>query len=79
MTVAQGDLLRMETCGGGGYGPAWERDPQLVLGDVRERKISVARARERYGVAIDPQLLSVDERETAELRSELKRSASEDA
>lgn len=79
VTVAQGDLLRMETCGGGGYGPPWERDPMLVLGDVRERKISVTRARERYGVAIDPQLLRVDERETAELRSELKRSASDDA
>ncbi|MDE0294653.1 MAG: hydantoinase B/oxoprolinase family protein [Bryobacterales bacterium] len=79
VTVAQGDLLRMETCGGGGYGPPWERDPMLVLGDVRERKISVTRARERYGVAIDPQLLRVDERETAELRSELKRNASDDA
>ena len=79
VTVVQGDLLRMETCGGGGYGPAWERDPELVLGDVRERKVSVARARERYGVAIDPQLLRVDERETAELRSELKRNASDDA
>ena len=79
VTVAQGDLLRMETCGGGGYGPPWERDPMLVLGDVRERKISATRARERYGVAIDPQLLRVDERETAELRSELKRSASDDA
>ena len=79
VTVAQGDLLRMETCGGGGYGPPWERDPELVLGDVRERKISMARARERYGVAIDPQLLRVDERETAELRSELKRRASENA
>ena len=79
VTVAQGDLLRMETCGGGGYGPPWERDPELVLGDVRERKISVTRARERYGVAIDPQLLRVDERETAELRSELKRNASDDA
>ena len=79
LTVAQGDLLRMETCGGGGYGPPWERDPELVLDDVRERKISVARARERYGVAIDARLLRIDARETANLRSELERRASDDA
>jgi N-methylhydantoinase B len=43
----------MRTCGGGGYGPARERDPELVRQDVIEGKVSVERAREVYGVAID--------------------------
>ena len=36
-----------------GYGPAVERDPQLVLRDVHEGKVSLHRAREIYRVAID--------------------------
>ncbi len=76
VTVAKGDLLRMETCGGGGYGPPWERDPELVLSDVRERKVSAARARECYGVAINSGGLAVDLQETRRLRRELERSAS---
>ena len=79
VSVPTGSVIRMETCGGGGYGPPWERDPELVLGDVRERKVSVDRARERYGVAVDPQLLSFDARETGKLRRELQRRASDDA
>jgi N-methylhydantoinase B len=50
-----GDVISYRTCGGGGYGPIAERDPQAVLRDVREGKVSLARARAVYGVAIDPQ------------------------
>ncbi len=75
LTVREGEVIRMETCGGGGYGPAWERDPELVLRDVREGKVSGSRARERYGVAIDPKRLTFDQEETERLRSQLKREA----
>jgi N-methylhydantoinase B len=78
LTVKEGEAIRMETCGGGGYGPAWERAPELVLRDVREGKVSGSRARERYGVAIDPKRLTFDQEETARLRSELKREAASD-
>jgi N-methylhydantoinase B len=44
-----GDTVSYRTCGGGGYGPAAERDRQLVERDVREEKVSVERAREVYG------------------------------
>ncbi len=50
--LAAGETVRIETCGGGGYGPPLARDPELVRRDVREGKISPERARERYGVAI---------------------------
>jgi N-methylhydantoinase B len=63
-----GDVVSYRTCGGGGYGPPAERDPGRVLGDVREGKVSLARAREVYGVAIDAARWTIDEAETARLR-----------
>ena len=48
-----GDVVSFRTCGGGGYGPPEARDTQLVLRDVRDGKVSPARAREIYGVAVD--------------------------
>ena len=38
LQVSPGEILHVETCGGGGYGGAWERDAELVLRDVRERE-----------------------------------------
>jgi N-methylhydantoinase B len=71
-SVGLGEHVRVETCGGGGYGPPWERDPELVLRDVREEKISPARARDAYGVAVDTERWTVDLAETARLRQQLK-------
>ncbi len=48
-----GDTVSYRTCGGGGYGPPSERDPERVLRDVLEGKVSIARAREVYGVAVE--------------------------
>ncbi len=64
-----GDVVSYRTCGGGGFGPPREREPELVLKDVREGKVSAQRARDVYGVAIDAAGWSVDEAETARLRS----------
>jgi N-methylhydantoinase B len=55
------------TPGAGGHGPARERDPRLVAADVRNGKISVARARDVYRVAVSADG-SIDERGTAALR-----------
>ena len=46
-TLEAGDVVSYRTCGGGGYGPPEERDPERVLRDVLEEKVSVERARER--------------------------------
>lgn len=64
-----GDTVSYRTCGGGGYGPPHRRDPQLVLADVRAGKVSPARARAVYGVAIDVAQWAVDEEATRSLRS----------
>ena len=73
VVVKRGSLVRMETCGGGGYGPAWERDRERVLRDVREEKISAARARDQYGVSIDTTTWVVDQAKTKQLRQALKK------
>jgi len=63
-----GDTVSFQTPGGGGYGPPHERDPLLVLKDVRDGKVSVARAREFYRVAIDTATWAVNRAETEKLR-----------
>ncbi len=63
-----GDLVRLTLAGGGGWGPAGERDPERVLEDVREGKISLAQARDAYRVAIDERTLTIDLAATADLR-----------
>ena len=70
--VAGGTMIRVETCGGGGYGPAWERDPERVLNDVVEEKISIERARDAYGVVIDATDGSIDMVRTDERRRTLR-------
>jgi N-methylhydantoinase B len=61
-----GDTISVRTCGGGGYGPPEEREPELVLRDVREGRVSPERAREVYRVAVTDG--AIDEAATAELR-----------
>jgi N-methylhydantoinase B len=47
-----GDVVRLETPGGGGLGNPRERDPERVLNDVRNGYVSIDKARDIYGVAI---------------------------
>ena len=67
--LVAGDVVSYRTCGGGGYGPPGERDPELVLRDVVEGKVNVERARDVYRVAIAGTPLRVDMDETRRLRS----------
>jgi N-methylhydantoinase B len=60
LRLKRGDVFRHIAAGGGGFGPAIERDPELVLNDVLDDKVSIEAAWERYGVAIDPQREVVD-------------------
>ena len=65
-----GDQVLIESPGGGGYGPALDRDPQLVARDVETRAVSEASARDDYGVAIsrDGHRVRVDDELTRTLR-----------
>ncbi len=63
-----GDVVSLRLPGAGGYGNPLERDPALVLRDVRDGKVSLEAARRDYGVVIDPETWTVDEAATAALR-----------
>ncbi|MCA1647108.1 MAG: hydantoinase B/oxoprolinase family protein, partial [Chloroflexi bacterium] len=64
-----GDIVSYRTCGGGGYGPPFERDPALVVQDVRNEKVSFERARDLYGVVVDRATWTYNPHETARLRA----------
>ncbi len=49
--LQQGQAVRLETPGGGGYGPAQDRSPEAVAGDVARSLISEAEADKTYGKA----------------------------
>ncbi|ETW99687.1 MAG: hypothetical protein ETSY1_14075 [Candidatus Entotheonella factor] len=66
--LQQGDMLRIMTSGGGGWGNPAERDPLDVLQDVKDGFVSVARGREDYGVVIEPETWKIDWRQTQECR-----------
>ncbi len=66
LDLVPGDIISVRTCGGGGYGPPEEREPERVLRDVLEGKVSVERARDIYRVAIADR--QIDRETTDELR-----------
>ena len=50
--LLKGDLVLVQSAGGGGFGDRLERVPEEVLEDVREGYISLANAESIYGVVI---------------------------
>lgn len=58
------DLVSLRLPGAGGYGDPLQRDPDLVLRDVRDDKVSLDAARRDYGVVIEPETMTVDEAAT---------------
>jgi len=67
-----GDVYRHILAGGGGYGDPLERDPEMVLQDVMEEKITVAHARDQYGVVFDNAACKIDTMATLRLRHKMK-------
>jgi N-methylhydantoinase B len=66
--IAQGQRVRLETPGGGGYGDPLTRDPVRVANDVKLGYVTRASARKDYNVVIGHDG-SVDTEATAGLRS----------
>jgi N-methylhydantoinase B len=63
-----GDAIRFSSPSGGGFGDPLQRDPALVMSDVQRGLVSVAAAREVYGVVITDGAVDADA--TAALRAE---------
>jgi len=66
--VFNGDLWSLFNGGGGGYGDVLERDPEMVMDDLRKEVISHWTAEKVYHVAYDPVTLEVDYQKTEEMR-----------
>jgi N-methylhydantoinase B len=68
-------ITRFVSCGGGGWGDPFGREPERVLRDVRDGYVSTEGAARDYGVAVvgdpetDPEGLAVDEVRTSQLRA----------
>jgi N-methylhydantoinase B len=78
-TLSPGTKIVLQTAGGGGYGDPFDRDPERVARDVAEGFISVQRARQAYGVAIDEKTGVVDKSTTAKLRQHRQRQLAQQA
>lgn len=59
LPVKKGDLVRLVTGTGGGYGDPYERPIEKVVEDVRDGYITPEMARDQYGVVVDPETLQV--------------------
>ncbi|MEM4020440.1 MAG: hydantoinase B/oxoprolinase family protein [Desulfurococcaceae archaeon] len=70
--LRKGDIVSIKSGGGGGWGDPLERRPELVLEDYKQGYISLEIAREKYGVIIDPDNLTINYEETRKLRDELR-------
>ncbi len=53
LKLAPGDTVYAISTSGAGYGPAWERDVNRVLADVREGWVTLQQAHDVYGVVVD--------------------------
>jgi N-methylhydantoinase B len=69
-SIPVGERLRISMPGGGGYGDPKERPVDRVVADVEKGLVSVARARDLYGVSLTADF-KVDEAETAKLRAKV--------
>lgn len=69
LEMARGDVVRIVSPAGGGFGSPLDRDPALVLQDVQMDLLSLQIARDSYGVVIDGN--AVNRSATQMLRTEL--------
>lgn len=74
LTLAPGEKLESQGCGGGGYGDPLLRDPALVAWRAREGWISLDRAHDVYGVVLDTsgEQFRVDAPATQALRARMR-------
>jgi N-methylhydantoinase B len=75
--LGPGDTVITKAAGGAGWGNPLDRDVERVKEDVREGVVSVKRARDVYGVSIDPKTFAVDYDTTKKLREIMKKGSTE--
>jgi N-methylhydantoinase B len=68
--IRRGDVIRLETGGGGGWGHPFDREPERVLADVRGGFVSRESAERDYGVVLAADGRSLDAAATQRRRAE---------
>src|SRR5438270_1671281 len=68
--IAPGDMFVMRTGGGGGWGHPYKRDSEQVRRDVACGLLTVAQARDLYGVVLTGRPLRIDRAATQRLRAD---------
>jgi N-methylhydantoinase B len=67
--VKRGDIVRVETGGGGGWGHPFDREPERVAADVRGGFVSRNSAEEHYGVVLSDNGMAINDAATQDLRA----------
>ncbi len=70
--VPNGAILFQQAGGGGGYGDPFKRPAKKVAEEIKNGIISIEKAKEDYGVVIDPETYEVDKKETEKIRGNKK-------
>ncbi len=66
------EVVTTKVPGGGGWGDPLNRNVDRVRDDVMDGLVSLQRAREVYGVVLDPETFEIEDGATEKLRKELK-------
>jgi len=69
----RGDVFHTTTAGTGGWGPPVERDPDAVLNDVQNGKLTIGSAESEYGVVINTDSMELDLAATLDVRRKMSR------
>ena len=64
-----GDVLSQIASGAGGLGDPIERDPEGVLADYKDGRVSLSTCENVYGVKLDPETFQIDIKKTENLRA----------
>lgn len=67
--ILPGSIWEQVSGGGGGYGDPFERPIEKVLEDVKNGFVSLEKAKEDYGVVIDPGTFQINYGKTKKIRS----------
>jgi N-methylhydantoinase B/oxoprolinase/acetone carboxylase alpha subunit len=68
-----GDVLAFVGRGGCGLGDPIERDPEMIVEDLRNKRATLEMSQKVYFVSIDPKTLEVDYKETKKMRDEKRK------